>query len=375
MKRVALLVHSSNWSGYEQGVYELLIRWNRPPTPIVYLTEEGILGEKLREHDVPIRVLPWDVHKQNSTKRERGYLGIRGTLQYAIRLSQDFKRDQIECVHADMNKLYTTLCGSIAAKWAHLPLIWYVEKSVAAPYRKRMTTILIRSLIRYIPDGIMVNSLSTLSSLKLPLKRMNRVQLIYPAYPGLYGRMVGCSPDPSYITILLVGRLAEWKGQHMLLAAAGAFLPDRKVRFWLTGTEQDEESIYREMLESQIRSLGLTNITLLGEVEHLQSIIHQADILLYTNVSPEPLNQVILQAMAAGIPLIASNIGGQNEVIRDGETGLLFPPGDIGALRRTIRWMINHPEEREEMGLKGMARIRSHFAIEVSLQRIMDYYQ
>lgn len=374
MKRVALLVHSSNWSGYEQGLYELLIRWNRPPTPIVYLAEEGILGDKLREHGIAVRVLPWDVYKQKSTKRERGYLGIRGTLQYARKLSQDFKRDQIECVHANMNTLYTTICGSIAAKWAHLPLIWYVEKSVAAPYRNR-TMMMIRTLIRYIPDGIMVNSLSTLTSLELPLKKMNRVQLIYPAYPGLYGRMVGSSPDPAYITILLVGRLVEWKGQHLLLAAAGAFLPDRKVRFWLTGAEQYEESIYREMLEHQIRSRGLTNITLLGEVEHLQSVIHQADILLYTNVSPEPFNQVILQAMAAGIPLIASNIGGQKEVIRDGETGLLFPPGDIGALRRSIRWMINHPEEREEMGLKGMARIRSHFAIEVSLQRIMDYYR
>src|SRR5690606_15410715 len=125
------------------------------------------------------------------------------------------------------------------------------------------------------------------------------------------------------------------------------------IRFWLVGTEQYEESGYRELLERQIRSSDLTNISLLGHVDSLLSVIHHADIVLHTNVEPEPLNQVILQAMAAGIPIIASNIGGQREVIKDGVTGLLFPPGDVGALRRSIRWMINHPEEREEMGQKG----------------------
>lgn len=375
MKRVALLIHSANWSGYEQGLYELLIRWNRSPAPIVYLAEEGILGNKLREHGIVVRILPMDAYKRGSFNREKGYLGIMGTLRYARRLSQDFKHDQIECVHANTNTLYTMVYSSIAAKWAHLPLIWYVQKSVAAPYLNQTTATMIRTFFRYIPDGIMVNSLSTLASLKLPLKKMSRVQLIYPSYSGEYGRMIGISPDPAYITVLLVGRLAEWKGQHLLLAAAKAFLPDRKVRFWLVGAEQYEETVYREMLQHQIRSNGLTNVTLLGYMEDLKSVIHQADILLHTNMSPEPFNQVILQAMAAGIPIIASNIGGPKEVIRDGETGILFPPGDIGALRRSIRWMINHPEEREEMGLKGLVRIRSHFAIELSLQRIMDYYQ
>jgi glycosyltransferase involved in cell wall biosynthesis len=375
MKRVALLVHSANWSGYEQDLYELLIRWNRSPAPTVYLTEEGILGDKLREHGIAVRVLPMDAYKRGSSNREQRYLGIMGTLRYAKRLSQDFKRDQIECVHANTNTLYTIVYGSIAAKWAHLPLIWYVQKSVAAPYLNQTTATMLRIFFRYIPDGIMVNSLSTLASLKLPRQKMSRVQLIYPAYSGVYGRMIGVSPDPAYITVLLVGRLAEWKGQHLLLAAAKAFLPDRKIRFWLVGAEQNEESVYREMLQYQIRNNGLTNITVLGYVENLKSIIHQADILLYLNMNPEPLNQVILQAMAAGIPIIASNIGGPMEVIKDGETGILFPPGDTGALRRSIRSMINHPEEREEMGLKGMARIKSYFAIELSLQRIMDFYE
>lgn len=374
MKRVALLVHSANWSGYEQSLYELLIRWNHSPTPIVYLAEEGILGDKLREHGIAVRVLPMGEYKRGFPNREQSYLGIIGTLRYARRLSQNFKQDQIECVHANMNTLYTMVYGSIAAKWAHLPLICYVQKAVGVPYLKQTTATMIRTFLRYIPDGIMVNSLSTLASLKLPLHKMSRVQLIYPFYSGEYGRTVGISPDPAYITVLLVGRLAEWKGQHLLLAAAKAFLSDRKVRFWLVGAEQYEETVYREMLQHQIRSNGLTNITLLGYMENLKSVIHQADILLYTNMSPGPFNHVILQAMAAGIPIIASNLGGPMEIVKDGQTGILFPPGDVGALRRSIRWMINHQEEREEMGLKGMARIRNHFAIELYIQRIMDYY-
>lgn len=378
MKKVALLVHSSEWSGYEQGLYELLIRWNRHPTPIVYMLEEGILSRKLREQGIVVRVEAWDGKRSesdNQLQKERTNRLSRGLLRYAGKLSEAFKLDQIECVHVSMSSLRTAVYGSLAAKLASIPLVWYIEKSVIAPNRSWTSMMIMRKATRYVPNGIMVNSLSTLTSLKLPLKLMDRVQLIYPGYSGLYGRSIEVSPDPAYITILIVGRLTEWKGQHLLLAVARAFLTDHKVRFWLTGAEEHEDRIFREMLEYQIRMNGLTNISLLGEVDNLQRVIQQADILLYTNVSAEPINQVILQAMAAGIPLIASNIGGQKEVIRDGESGVLYPPGDIGALRRSIRWMINHPEEREEMGLKGLQRVKNHFAIEVSVKRILDYYE
>ncbi len=377
MKRIALLVHSSNWSGYENGIYELLIRWNRSPTPIVYMTEEGILGKKLRGSGIAVRILPMDGCKRRSLHaptptHNRANMGMLGMLKYAAKLSQSFKLDKIECVHASTN---TIVYGTIAAKLTRLPIIWNAQKNLDAPYLNPTIVTIFRWGIRYIPDGIVVNSLSTLTSLKLPTRKLNRVQVIFPSYSGEYGRLSGVGPDLAYTTVLLVGRLAEWKGQHLLLSAAKAFLPERSVRFWLVGAEQYEEPVYRDLLKYQIRSNGLTNITLFGHMDDLKSVIHQADILLHTNMAPEPLNQVILQAMAAGIPVIASNIGGPRDVIRDGETGMLFPPGDIGALRRAIRWMINHPEERVEMGLKGMERIKNHFAVDMSLQRIMDYYQ
>src|SRR5690554_3776659 len=130
MKRVALLVHCSNWSTYEQGLYELLIRWNRSPTPIIYLAEEGILGQKLREQGIAVRVLPRDSFKSHSKGQERDELGFMGTLRYARKLSQEFKLDHIECVHTSMHTLNTIVYSSIAAKWAQLPLIWYVGRTI-----------------------------------------------------------------------------------------------------------------------------------------------------------------------------------------------------------------------------------------------------
>lgn len=372
MRRVALLVHWANWNGYEHGLYELLIRWNRSPTPIVYFVEESILSHKLRQHNMVVRVLPPDEY-QHGSKRRHGYLGFVGSLRYAKKLSQAFKLDGIECVHA--SNVYSMIYGSLAAKWARLPIVWYVHRTSATPYLTGFAAMVLRGCCRYIPDGVMVNSIATLASLKLAPKQGAKVQLVYPSYMGGYGRREGITPDPEYMTILLVGRLTEWKGQHVLLAAAKAFVPDKKVRFWLVANEQYEEKTYREMLQQQIRSNGLWNITLFDFVENLEEMIHKADLLLHTSVRAEPFSQVIVQAMAAGIPIIASTIGGPKEIILDGETGLLIPPGDVGALRRSIRWMINHPEDRMEMGQKGMDRIKNHFSIELSLQRIMDYYQ
>jgi glycosyltransferase involved in cell wall biosynthesis len=91
------------------------------------------------------------------------------------------------------------------------------------------------------------------------------------------------------------------------------------------------------------------------------------------SVWPEPFGQVALEAMACGRAVIASNIGGLRDVVVDGETGVMVPPGDITALREALRMLMSDPARRARMGEAGRRRARAFFASTV-VRRIEQVY-
>ncbi|WP_239551038.1 glycosyltransferase family 4 protein [Paenibacillus elgii] len=179
--------------------------------------------------------------------------------------------------------------------------------------------------------------------------------------------------DDRFI-VLLVGRLADWKGQHILLEAAKSFAK-RNVEFWIAGDALFEaDAVYKQQLIQYIREHGLFNVKMLGHVNDISQLMSQADLLVHTSVIPEPFGQVIVEGMAVGLPVIASNAGGPREIVLNEETGLLIPPGKAERLIEAIQWMIEHPEERKEMGEKAMSRVKELFLIEHTVQKITSFY-
>jgi len=90
--------------------------------------------------------------------------------------------------------------------------------------------------------------------------------------------------------------------------------------------------------------------------------------------SSELLGQTLLEAMACGAPVVGSNLGGVNEVIDDGRTGFLVPPGEIGALAERINWIHAHPCEAAEMGAAGRRRMLDHFTWPRVVRRCLEIY-
>jgi glycosyltransferase involved in cell wall biosynthesis len=78
----------------------------------------------------------------------------------------------------------------------------------------------------------------------------------------------------------------------------------------------------------------------------------------------EALGRVVIEAMATYTPVIGSNVGGIPDMVRDGESGFLVPPGDETALAEKIRWVLDHPEEAKVMGRKGRAFAEQFFSTE-----------
>jgi glycosyltransferase involved in cell wall biosynthesis len=138
-----------------------------------------------------------------------------------------------------------------------------------------------------------------------------------------------------------VGRLVEQKGQRSLLQAAAVVAEARpEVRFALAG-----DGPLREQLEEDIRRLELAdNVVLLGAIDDVPSLLASADVFALPSLY-EGLCYAVIEAQAAGVPVVATPVGGVPENVVPGETGLLVPPGDSGALAQALVWMLEHPAE------------------------------
>ena len=95
---------------------------------------------------------------------------------------------------------------------------------------------------------------------------------------------------------------------------------------------------------------------------------------LLPSVGPETFGIVVLEAMSCGRPVIASRIGGIPDVVADGETGLLVPPGDIEALRSAMAELLANPELREQMGCAAVQRA-AQFSASAIVPRVERIYQ
>jgi L-malate glycosyltransferase len=83
------------------------------------------------------------------------------------------------------------------------------------------------------------------------------------------------------------------------------------------------------------------------------------------------MGRVLLEAMAAGVPVIGSNVGGIPSLVRDGENGFLFPSGDVNALEARLRQLLSNPALRESMGARGYEMAHGEFSEDVYVDRFV----
>ncbi|MBO9606660.1 MAG: glycosyltransferase [Paenibacillaceae bacterium] len=377
MIRVAYIDHTARWSGGEVALYNMLTHIGDKVDPLVILAEDGVLADRLREKGIDVRVVPLQDDVRNRNRNALNAQLVTASYRlfaYGKRLARLLKEEQVACVHT--NSLKAAFYGAVAAKMAGVPLIWHIRDHIGTPYLNPLVARTIRLLSRFLPNGVIANSNSTLSALQLP--KSKKTLVAYSSFAQSIGSRERVATPEEKFVVLLVGRLAEWKGQHIVLEAARSFLHDPhdgNVEFWLAGDALFGEDAYRERLIRQIETDGLYNVSLLGHVDRIQELMQRADLLIHTSITPEPFGQVIVEGMAAGLPVIASNEGGPAEIVLDGETGMLIRPGDPELLANAVRLLRDLPEERQRMSANAIKRVREHFVIERTVSQITRYYE
>jgi glycosyltransferase involved in cell wall biosynthesis len=176
--------------------------------------------------------------------------------------------------------------------------------------------------------------------------------------------------------ILYTGVLIPRKGVHYLINAfAGVAKDFPQARLIIVGREDDK--LYVTALKEQVNALDLTRrVEFVPPVSQviLASRMRRACVFILPSVS-EGLGRVVIEAMASSTPVIGSNVGGIPDMVQDGATGFLVPPGDEAALAKRIRWILEHPEEACAMGRRSRAFAQEFFSTDVYLRGFRQIFE
>jgi len=169
-----------------------------------------------------------------------------------------------------------------------------------------------------------------------------------------------------------IGRLELRKGHGTLIKAMPLIL--KKVPNAILLIAGHDPWGYGEKLEIMIDELKLNSkVKLLGFQNDIPSFLHAIHVFAFAS-SSEGFGQVIIEAMAAGKPVIANRIPPLTEIVLDGQTGLLVEPDNPEAFARAVVWLLQKPEEARRMGIEGQRRVSNQFNAKRMSDRILSVY-
>lgn len=357
---VCQLLHTLNVGGAEVLAARLARRL-RPHYRFLFvcLDELGVLGEELRSEGFSVEVL-----------RRRPGLDCR----CALGLSRILRREQVALVHAHQ---YTPFAYTLLARLLHRrPPILFTEHGRHQPDYPRRKRMLFNRLLperrdRVVGVGEAVRQ-ALIHNEGIPAGRVGVV------YNGIDpDQFAAHTPDRDAVrqelglsgeefAILQVARL-DYLKDHPTAVRTMARVVRRfpSARLLLVG-----EGPEREAIRAQVASLGLDDhVRLLGLRKDVPRLLAAADLFLLTSVS-EGIPLTLIEAMAVGLPVVSTRVGGTGEVVIDGETGYLAPAGEDSVLAEAVERLGTQPALRREMGERGRERARGLF----SEQRMADQY-
>lgn len=166
----------------------------------------------------------------------------------------------------------------------------------------------------------------------------------------------------------LFGRLTPWKGQHVALDAI-ARVPD--AHLVLVGDALFGETDYAWGLRERADKLGIADRVHFAGFQHdVAAWMNAMDVIVHASTNPEPFGLVIIEAMAAGKPVIAANGGAVTEIVRHGENGLIVEPDSPGRLADAIETIKQSPELGRRLAAQGHADAGRRFSIDRYLRQM-----
>jgi len=176
-------------------------------------------------------------------------------------------------------------------------------------------------------------------------------------------------------SLLSVGRLNPDKGMQTAIEAVGCLVREniRDVHLTIVGDGEPEYIAHLQNLIAHENISSFVDLLPAQPKETLPALYQQADVFLFTSIWPEPFGRVIVEAMASGVTVIGTKVGGAAEILVENENALTFPAGDAVALAEQIKKLIASPELRERLAKVGRETAVRKFDLERMTTEIESY--
>lgn len=363
-KTIVYFVDSTAFGGSEQSLLHLLAHLDRQRwRPVLFHHPEPGVAPLLaaaRQLQIETKAVP----------RLQGAGAISGLPQFLHYLGQE--RPLI--FHAQLNWLLSCKIGLMAANLSRIPVVMAtLQQFLLPPWQKNIyiqQQLVAAGVDQYIAvSAAVAQQLS--HSFNVPAAKVRMIHNCIPLSP--HNRPVNqtlrttLNQGTGYPIILSIARLDEQKG-HKFLLEAMSHIPEAILVLAGSGPE-------RAALEAQAQALAIADrVCFLGHRTDVPDLLACCDLFVLPSLY-EGLPLSILEAMAAGKPVVASAVGGSPEAVLDGESGLLVPPGDSVALAKALKCLLAQPGLAAQMGAAGKARVQQMFSVEVMVRQVSQTYE
>ncbi len=387
--RVLAVDHTAALGGAEIALTRLAGRLRVDGVDVrVLLLGHGPLEARLRETGVPTIVHDLDpriaeTSREDAFRPGSFFAGLLRSARAVPALARRVRRLGADVIVA--NSLKSALLVAAVAPLVRRRWVWHLHDRIAADYLPQAAVLLLRGLAVVGPAMIVANSLAVRSTLPRCAGSKTRV-----AYPGVdvgsppRRRASGVAP-----IIGMLGRISPTKGQREFIEAAAIVTRTRPgVRFRIVGAALFGEGDYAEALRREASSLGVdATVEFAGWSDAPSAELAGFDVFVHASPVPEPFGQVIVEAMLAGTPVIATRAGGVPEIVDPDETsdpaapvaltefGVLVPPGDAVALSQAIEACFAEPDRAAERAANAQLMARSRFDIAASAEVVRSAWR
>ncbi len=345
--------------------------------PIVVLPQLGLLSKEFDKEGVEYVVAP-------VIKISRTMFSVKNLITLPFQIKKSIKRIEHSLKDTKIDLVYSNtlavLLGVFFARKHKIKHIWHVHEIIDNP--KIVRKIFTKLIELKMNARIIFNSKST--------KRFwiqDRNDINYSiVWNGLdkpdLERIVDTdeqlikATNSTSIKIALVGRINKWKGQQLLLEAFKDLAPQYDIELFFIGSPPPNQEVWLESLEEVIKQYDLEKtVHIIPFQTAIWPIWKQVDIAVIPSTLPEPFGLVAVEAMLCEKPVIAANHGGLSEIVISEETGLLFEPLNVGALKKCLEDLIMNPDKRNRLGINGAKRAKEFFTEEIYVDNISTICQ
>ena len=368
-ERVLFVNHTSRIAGAEMVLLDVVKAW---PGASAFLFEQGPLNQALERQGLHVL----------ASRRGEGLSGIRrdSGLWHAAPLAWRLAALVFELagvarrhdvVYANSQKAFVV--AALATVIARRPLIWHLHDIIdgahfGAAQRRLQVTLANRRATRVVvPSQAAADAFVAAGGRKDLVEVVpNGIDIVRDDHTRDQLRDELGLPQGPLVGVF--SRLAPWKGQHVVLQALSRL---DGVHCAIVGDALFGETDYAERLHKLVGDLGLeSRVHFLGHRSDVPRLMRAVDVMVHPSVDPEPFGRTLVEAMLAGVPIVATDAGAAADILDAGAAGTLVPPNDPDALATAVSRVLGQPDALRAQLQYAATRARQRYSVAAMLTAI-----